>query len=219
MNHTRDSLHASDPIQQLEPRRLLASTLTVRGTDNADFIEVDVRLASDGTKFLRAIINDTRRNFDLTGVSQIRIESIGGDDTVIVDDHTVRGIYVNGGLGNDSLTGGSGPDTLTGGRGRDLLSGRDGGDRINGNDDNDTMEGGDGADRLYGGNANDFVTGGEGADRLQGDAGIDQMFGEDGNDSFFSRDGELDTVSGGNGDNTAQSDLNDALSDVDRDLP
>ncbi|CAN5574755.1 hypothetical protein BH09PLA1_BH09PLA1_03110 [soil metagenome] len=203
----------SDPIESLEPRRLLAATppgtVLVRGTDTGDLITLQIRLAKNGTKELRATINGALRRFDLTGITTISVESLGGDDRVFVDENTVRPILINGGLGNDLIVGGAGNDRLIGGRGQDTLQGNGGNDLLKGYDSDDMLIGNDGDDTIDGGSGNDFITGGKGNDVLIGGTGADQLFGQDGNDSFFAQDGELDTISGGDGDDSLLS--SDAL--------
>ena len=139
-------------IEVLESRLLMASdTVTVRGTDSSDLMTVQVRLAKDGSKELQVTINGTRRRFNLTGINNISIESIGGNDQIFVNENTVRPIIINGGLGDDSIIGGAGNDRITGGRGFDTLVGNDGNDLLKGYDSSDTLIGGDGNDRLDGG--------------------------------------------------------------------
>src|SRR5687767_15447323 len=96
-------------IERLESRTLLAATppgtVLVRGTNDGDVIQVDIRRASDGSKQLIVNITGVVRRFDLTGISTIQIDSLNGADTVIVEDRVVRPIIINGGLGDDLITG------------------------------------------------------------------------------------------------------------------
>lgn len=205
------------PLELLESRTLLSGTtdtLTIRGTNSNDVITLDVRQASDGSKFARVATSTFVRDFDLTGINHIVIESLDGDDQVIINDRVVRAININGGLGNDSLTGGNGNDTIIGGRGNDAISGRDGNDRLRGDTGNDTIDGGSRNDRIDGGDGNDFVTAGKGNDTITGGDGFDTLLGEDGNDTFFARDGKTDSVNGGSGTNHADADAIDVLVSV-----
>src|SRR3954470_10732038 len=129
------SLTPIGSIESLESRTLLSSgitagTLLVQGTSGSDLITIKIQLASDHTKQLRAVVNGNVLTFNLTGVHAIQVEALQGDDQVYIDTKTVRGILVNGGIGNDQLVGGSGNDTLIGGRGFDTLQGNDGNDYL-----------------------------------------------------------------------------------------
>ncbi|MFS0738102.1 hypothetical protein ABC347_13720 [Sphingomonas sp. 1P06PA] len=72
---------------------------------------------------------------------------------------TLRSQYMNGGLGNDTLTGATIDDFLVGGAGNDVLSGLGGNDQFLGGTGNDTIDGGDGtADvAIYVGNRANFT--------------------------------------------------------------
>lgn len=133
-----------------------------------------------------------------------------------------RGLWLEGGTGDDTLTGGSardtilgfeGNDTLTGGGERDLIGGSQTGNVLSATETN-TINGGPGADILAGSGGNDTVngdgdgdviTGGRGADTITGGTGVDTVFGDLGpaaadykvlgeNDRIFVRDGENDGV-------------------------
>src|SRR3954452_10285169 len=218
--HSPTTAPVCPPIEPLEARMFLSTTTTptdtllIRGTNSNDVITLDIRSRSDGTKFARVSTSTRVRDFDLTGINHIRIEALGGDDTVVINDRVVRGIEINAGLGNDSVTGGNGADTVIGGRGNDLISGRDGNDRLRGDTGNDTIDGGSRNDRIDGGDGNDFVTAGKGNDTIDGGKGTDSLLGEDGSDTFFTRDDEMDTVNGGGGSNRAEADLIDVLTQV-----
>ena len=58
------------------------------------------------------------------------------------------------------------------------------------------------------------VHGGEGNDAIQGGSAHDQLFGDGGDDVIRAQDGVSDTVNGGPGNDTAYTDANDTLSDV-----
>ena len=106
-----------------------------------------------------------------------------GDDTYSVGGSSTYHVYINGGLGNDTLTSGSGNDTLYGGVGNDTLNGNDGNDTLLGGDGNDILNGGTGADSMIGGlgddtysidNTGDTVTenAGEGTDTINSTVNI-----------------------------------------------
>ena len=216
MSHTT---RRSDPIERLESRTLLAATppgtVVVNGTNTGDIIQIDIRRASDGTKQLIVNITGVQRKFDLTGISTIEINSLDGNDTVIVRDRVVRPIFINGGLGDDLITSGAGDDHLIGGRGFDRVNGGDGRDFIKGYDNDDFLQGNGGDDKIDGGTGQDTIRGNSGNDNLIGGTGVDQIFGDDGNDKFTTQDNTIDTVSGGDGsDALSTSDLIDAVSGI-----
>ena len=86
---------------------------------------------------------------------------------------------VIGGLGDDNIQGGDGPATIVGGSGNELLVA------------------GYGDDVVQGGSGDDTIVAGFGNDLLQGGSG---------NNTFFNVNGFADTVIGGSGFNTAQTD-------------
>ncbi|NEX12093.1 MAG: hypothetical protein C1942_05240 [Prosthecochloris sp.] len=70
---------------------------------------------------------------------------------------SAEGLYIVGGLGNDSLTGGTGDDDIMASFGNDTLHGGDG---------NDELDGSGGDDHLYGEGGNDEIDGGTGVDTV-----------------------------------------------------
>ena len=100
-------------------------------------------------------------------------------------------IFIDGGLGNDSLLrGGGGADTIFGQEmaltvwrvtWENLLEGGAGADSLLGGDGDDTLIGGGGADRMHGENGDDFIIGGNG----------DVIFANAGDD-FIELDGSVD---------------------------
>jgi Ca2+-binding RTX toxin-like protein len=77
-----------------------------------------------------------------------------------ISNGTKRGMRIDGGAGNDTLTGGSGNDTLIGGAGNNPLNGMGGNDtfNLNGSTSN-TVDGGSGIDSVLGsGSGADAVT-------------------------------------------------------------
>jgi Ca2+-binding RTX toxin-like protein len=83
-----------------------------------------------------------------------QMNAMGGNDYVYggAGDDTA-----DGGEGDDRLYGGDGNDTLTGGAGNDLIAGGAGNDQLYGKDGNDVLIGGTGADLLLGENGNDLL--------------------------------------------------------------
>ena len=79
------------------------------------------------------------------------------------------GDYLDGGVGNYTLTASGRQDTLYGGKGND---------KINGACAKDYLIGGNGNDKLYGGDSSDMLSGGTGADNIGfifPDQGIDTI--------------------------------------------
>jgi fibronectin-binding autotransporter adhesin len=72
--------------------------------------------------------------------------------------------FIDGGLGNDTITGTNGVDELRGGIGNDTLFGMGGTDILRGGANDDSLNGGDGVDSLYGDDGVDTITTGAGRD-------------------------------------------------------
>ena len=129
-------------------------TLTVTGTEGADVIVV----SQVGTTIV-VDLNGTQTQFDAVEVRSIRIDALGGDDSVIVD--VVRPTRILGGAGNDRILGSDGgDDEVIGGPGVDTFFGRGGDDLFvwDPGDGNDFVEGGDGFDTmLFDGSAGNEV--------------------------------------------------------------
>lgn len=110
------------------------------------------------------------------------------------------------------LRGGPGTDSIHGGAGADLLEGGNDGDTLHGEGGADELRGDGGIDVLYGGTENDLVYGGEDGDSLHGEAGNDDLRGNGGtdaldggthNDYLNGGAGDDNTVTGGDGTDTA----------------
>jgi len=141
---------------------------------------------------------------DLEGIESIELSSLGGNNTVTLNDLTgvadlVSVVLVLGdgddavnasaqtnpavrmevfaGPGNDTLIGSPQPDTFHGEEGNDSIAGLGGIDVIDGGDGDDSITGGPGNETQLGGAGNDsFVWNpGDGSDGLVGEAGIDTM--------------------------------------------
>jgi Ca2+-binding RTX toxin-like protein len=142
---------------------------------------------------------------DATGVEEIRLNALGGNDSATVGDLTgvadlntitlflgdgddtatasaqanpAISFLVNGGTGNDTLTGSPNADVIAGGEGNDTIIGLAGVDLVNGGGGDDTITGGPGNEQnQLGGDGNDtFIWNpGDGSDGLVGEAGNDTM--------------------------------------------
>ncbi len=179
-----------------------STDLVIQGSAGKDRIEVSER---DGLVTVR--LNDVASIY--SHVSSLRIEALGGDDSITLRGLTMRttadggdgndcidasavtacGVTLYGGAGNDWLTGGAGDDRIDGGSGDDQLSGGCGNDVLVGGKGKDCLYGGDGNDLLDGGSENDQLRGGRGNDLLIADAGDDYLKGEDGNDILIGGSG------------------------------
>ncbi|HEX9093746.1 MAG TPA: calcium-binding protein [Coriobacteriia bacterium] len=141
---------------------------------------------------------------DVEGVETLELSSLGGNNSVTVNDLTgvadlasivlalgdvddivdasaqanpaVR-LTVFASLGNDTLSGGAGADELHGEEGNDNISGLGGIDVLDGGEGNDSINGGPGNETQLGGAGDDtFVWNpGDGSDTLVGGAGRDTM--------------------------------------------
>jgi Ca2+-binding RTX toxin-like protein len=76
----------------------------------------------------------------------------------------------------------------------------------------DTLIGGSGNDTLIGGSGDDTIIGGAGRDLMYGDEAVDEGGGYD--DVFVNDDGEADTIDGGGGDDEAEEDPLDTITNV-----
>ena len=175
---------ASQVLESLEPRALLASTTLSGGLlsvvlDNGRNNSLSVDNNVGGTAYL-VTINGQSQTIDKTKVERIKVT--GGDraDTLTISSSITRPTTLIGNAGNDTIRGGSGTDSILGGDGNDLIYGRGGNDS------------------LFGGAGNDTMYAGTGDDSLVGEAGDDSLYGEDGNDHLDGGTG-TDRLDGGNG--------------------
>ncbi|MFK7820168.1 MAG: calcium-binding protein, partial [Planctomycetaceae bacterium] len=97
------------------------------------------------------------------GVSEVRVQTSDGNDTIDGEDTDVR-LLANGGGGSDMILGGSGNDELRGASGRDSIVGAAGSDLI---------RAGNGADIITSGGARDVIVAGNGADDVSAGADDD----------------------------------------------
>jgi Ca2+-binding RTX toxin-like protein len=146
----------------------------------------------------------------------------GGNDTFISTG--TRGVFCDGGAGDDVLIGGARADICFGGFGEDEFNGGGGSDDLEGNADVDTIRGGPGRDFLDGGRGADTIRGGPGRDLLFGGPGDDLLVGGEGrelriiggggDDTLRTRDGLRERVRGGSGSDRARVDRIDVVSSI-----
>lgn len=163
----------------------------------------------------------------------LRTKIVGGDG----NDRLIDGLAnatMSGNAGKDTVDGGSGNDRLAGNGSADQVNGEGGDDRMYGGPGDDQMLGGGGVDRLFGEDGNDNLLGGSSADKLYGGAGNDSLIGNDqndlldggagldafsggaGDDLIYSRDftSAIESIDGGKGFDTVQSDASDVMTSI-----
>jgi len=156
-------------LESLESRRLLSADLVdgvlgVTGTSGDDNIRISI---SKDTSKLAVKLDGTATLFSLASINKIKVDGLGGDDTICIRQHRGQiniATELNGGDGDDQIFGGNGNDVISGGAGDDV---------IRGNGGDDVLFGGVGTDKISGGRGNDSLLGGAGVDKLRGGAGID----------------------------------------------
>ena len=204
MTRTPDRVTSPLPVETLEPRRLLAATVTatqgedgvilITGTRRADDIAVVEHFPGLGVYDVMA--NGT--HIGQFGGTGIRIVGRGGNDRLSVAGGITVPATLLGEGGADTLLGGGGADLLDGGAGADALLGGAGADALFGRRGNDSLDGGDADDTFEGGAGRDVLLGGAGADVLLGEAGADTVNGGEGDDAVDGGDGR-DVLTGGPG--------------------
>lgn len=140
---------------------LVGGVLTILGSDTAGDVIAISRLLNN-----IVVVSSISgiKTFAISSVTEIRVDTHGGNDIVATLSNVTKPMTIDGGAGNDVLTGGGGANTIRGGAGNDLLYGAEGAD---------ILFGGDGDDLLFGGQGRDFLIGGDGADTLLGNADDD----------------------------------------------
>ena len=204
MTYTPDRTLSRSPLEHLESRRLLASTVTavqgadgmivITGTGRGDDIAVVEHFP--GLPIYDVLADGT--HIGQFGGTAIRIIGRRGDDDLTVSAGITVPATVIGGSGSDKLTGGSAANVLDGGAGADTLLGRTGADVLFGGHGNDSLIGGESNDTLVGGGGSDVLMGGAGDDLLYGRAGVDTINGDHGNDTIEGGGGR-DALTGGPG--------------------
>ncbi len=197
---------------------------------------IDTLTSTSGADSL--IVNGTALvNTFVIGKSSSGTLQVSEGSASIVVSSLVTSVFLNAGLGNDTVTindlsgvapallfvnGDGGNDTInassaTLGSIRLGINGGDGNDTVNGSLGNDTIDGGNGDDSLIANAGNDTLIGGTGNDLLNSGAGNDRAVGGDGNDIVLGGDGNdqlsgdlgNDSLDGGNQDDTLTGDLGD----------
>jgi Ca2+-binding RTX toxin-like protein len=149
-------------IEQLEYRRLLATTLTLGKTGI-------MRITGDAADDVVTISSQfvTENQPDSTNVQVQRLTFTLNGETFIVNKIKIKKMIVDMGEGNNVFAAGDNkhiPMSVVAGAGNDTLTTSSA---------NDTIDGGAGNDYLYGGNKNDLIISAEGTDTIIGGAGDD----------------------------------------------
>ncbi len=173
---------------------LKSGTLYIQGSQTKNdtvTITIDKRgTASTADDLVRVTLSNNiiplTASFSLASVTQLNVQTYGGDD--FVDNQTSIPMFADGGAGNDVLLGGTGADTLFGGSGagNDYMDGRAGNDTLIAGSGVDQMFGDDGTDWLYGAaGGKDYMFGGNGNDYLYGEGSNGFIFGGAGTDMII----------------------------------
>jgi Ca2+-binding RTX toxin-like protein len=219
-----------NPLEALEPRRLLSSTLSnglppeppsdpgffvvgrtfyINGTAGNDAIRIQAATGANSTGKVLMTIGSRQLTFKPSNMRRFIVRGFGGNDNIRVDAGLTaafrpRTIILRGGDGNDTITGSDRGDRIWGDAGDDVLIGGVGDDELQGGAGNDSLDGGVGKDRLFGDDGNDTLTGGAGNDILFGGIGDDTF---NNNESAGERaSGARDLLNGGGGNDKAQND-------------
>lgn len=131
----------------------------------------------------------------MVGAAPAAVFGGAGDDEIIgaytADQDEYSG-YLDGGLGNDSITGGEGVDLIFGGQHNEIGEGSD----------NDSLSGGAGNDQISGGYGADQIRGGSGNDVLNHLGHAMERSGAERSSFDWHIDNDADTLDGGDGDDT-----------------
>ncbi|MBA5685508.1 Ig-like domain-containing protein [Rugamonas apoptosis] len=133
-----------------------------------------------GTDSIALLINGS------TADKGVNLNGGNGNDTLSGNTTNNAEDVLQGANGNDTLSGYGGTDALYGGNGDDKLSGGAGIDYLYGDQGNDTLDGGTENDYLFGGKGNDSLTGGTGADKFV----FEPQFGSDRITDFHLAEGD-----------------------------
>src|SRR5687767_1488977 len=104
---------ASQPFETLEPRRLMAVTLStvpymggtqlrVTGTEEGDQVAVSYNPSLGGL----VIADGTSTTVYGGPLNSVRVDALGGNDNVVFDPSVTLPAFLHGGEGDDSLIGG-----------------------------------------------------------------------------------------------------------------
>lgn len=227
-NESNNTGSSAAPVLTVPPLPIVidpvSKALTIYGTDAGDTIGVSI---DGGTLLVNE--NGAVRNVLVGSFNNITILGNAGNDNISVGsgfaalqqrNANLKGVSIDGGLGDDSILSGDGADTLHGGDGNDVIGAGPGNDLVYGEAGRDALHGNKDNDTLYGGNDNDAMYGDKGNDQLYGQKGSNYLDGGPGNDTIYARNGMRDSVVGGAGlGDAAQFDSIDSLLFGDVEIP
>jgi Ca2+-binding RTX toxin-like protein len=152
---------------------MIGTELVITGADTADTVDV----TTQGPKIkVTATLGGTKYSQTVSGVTRVRVDARGGDDTITFGNLPIP-TWTDAGAGNDTVTGGTQFDEIYLGAGDDTADAGAGDDFVAGGAGQDLIQGGAGNDLLYGGDGEDLVIGGPGVDLLFGQGGNDILVG------------------------------------------
>jgi Ca2+-binding RTX toxin-like protein len=172
------------------------SSLTVNATLSADGSSITLTPPAE----LNWLVTNQalRATFSYTVTDSGGLTSQESIELIVNGSTNDKGVNLNGGNGNDTLSGNAtnnAEDVLLGANGNDILSGFGGTDALYGGNGDDKLYGGAGIDYLYGDSGNDTLDGGTEGDFLFGGKGNDILTGGTGADKFvFAPQGGSDRI-------------------------
>ncbi|MFL6672893.1 MAG: Ig-like domain-containing protein, partial [Massilia sp.] len=163
---------------------------------NLSSLNVQASISADGTTVTLAPPTEldwmvtgqvVKATFNYTVTDLGGLTSSNSINLIMTGSTTDKGLNLNGGNGNDTLSGNASnnaEDVLQGGNGNDTISGYGGTDALYGGNGDDKLFGGAGIDYLYGDGGNDTLDGGTEGDFIFGGKGNDILIGGAGADKF-----------------------------------
>lgn len=173
-----DTAAVPSTVRGVEELEVAGDSVTVRGTDSYDDIDVVACQAEVDGRGARDHLATGTEGWHATWITEC-------DPSVTIRGGSGNDFMTSGGGGEHVFIGGPGHDSLSGSSGDDLLRGGPGRDTLHGYDGNDVLVGGAGKDRLNAGRGRDVLEGGAGHDRLKGARGQDVLRGGTGDDQLF----------------------------------
>lgn len=98
---------------------LNAGLLQITGSEQRDVVQI--RLDGLGDQILVQDAAKVVATFPTTLVTELLVQTLGGNDSIQIDPRMIQPATLDGGSGNNVLRGGGGPTTLIGGSGIDKL--------------------------------------------------------------------------------------------------
>ncbi|MEO0867492.1 MAG: CARDB domain-containing protein, partial [Cyanobacteria bacterium J06642_11] len=167
---------------------ILSVNLTLPGIN-------DTFWQGNGTYYVGTIIDPANTVSETNEANNLNVGLFEDFDNVIVNDVTQTGTR-----NNDDFIGTDAADSFDGLRGDDDVFGGAGNDTLDGGRGDDDVFGGEGDDLVLGGFGDDFVAGGSGNDEVVGNRGDDLIVGVDINNTVNPGADQIDTLTGGFGD-------------------